>query len=209
MSWPSNEWSCRSTDADEELLREAQKAPEGDLRAFEQLVQRYQKRVVANCRYITRDPNNAEDLAQEVLAEAFFELRSFDRTSSFAVWLQRIKITHCLDHLKKQAGRSYVGIEELDVDEFDQLKVQITAEKLAGTIGEKQLISAVLDSMSTTLRVPLVLRDMDKLSNEEVAHILGISLSATKMRVKRAREEFRERYQKMYRQALLRQPNEG
>jgi RNA polymerase sigma-70 factor, ECF subfamily len=197
MSCPSNESSRRSADPDEELSREARKAPEGDLRAFEQLILRHQKRVVANCRYITRDPNNAEDLAQEVLVKAFFELRSSDGASSFAAWLQGIKINHCLAHLKKQAGRSYVGIEEPDVEEFDQLKVQVTAENLAGTISDKQLISAVLDSMSSTLRIPLLLRDMDKLSYEEVARLLGISLSATKMRIKRAREEFRERYQKM------------
>jgi RNA polymerase sigma-70 factor, ECF subfamily len=208
MSWPSNESSRRSADPDEELSREAREAPEGDLRAFEQLILRHQRRVVANCRYIARDPNNAEDLAQEVLVKAFFELRSFDGTSSFAAWLQRIKINHCLAHLKKHAGRSYVGIEEPDADEFDQLKVQVTSESLAGTISDKQLISAVLDSMSSTLRIPLLLRDMDGLSYEEVARLLGISLSATKMRIKRAREEFRERYQKCQLQALLRGQNE-
>jgi RNA polymerase sigma-70 factor, ECF subfamily len=209
MSWPSNESSRRSADPDEELSREARKAPEGDLRAFEQLILRHQRRVVANCRYITRDPNNAEDLAQEVLVKAFFELRSFDGTSSFAAWLQGIKINHCLAHLKKRAGRSYVGIEEPDVDEFDELKVHVTAENLAGTISDKRLISAVLDSMSSTLRIPLLLRDMDKLSYEEITRLLGISLSATKMRIKRAREEFRERYQKMSAAGTSTRANEG
>ena len=133
-----------SSDSDEELLQQARKAPEGDLRAFEKLVLRYQRRVVANCRYITRDPNNAEDLAQEVLVKAFFGLRGFEGRSSFGGWLQRIKINHCLNHLKKQAGRSYVGIEEPEVDEFDQLKVQATAEQLAGAISDRQLISGFL-----------------------------------------------------------------
>lgn len=186
-----------SSDPDEELLQQARKAPEGDLRAFEDLILRYQRRVVANCRYITRDANNAEDLAQEVLVKAFFGLRGFEGRSSFWGWLQRIKVNHCLNHLKKQAGRSYVGIEEPEVDEFDQLKVQATAEQLAGAISDRQLISAILDSMSSTLRIPLVLCDMDELSYEEVAQSLGISLSAAKMRIKRGREEFRERYQKV------------
>jgi RNA polymerase sigma-70 factor (ECF subfamily) len=197
MSQPPKEWLPGTPDPDEELLREARRAPEGDLRAFEQLILRYQKRVVTNCRYITRDPNNAEDLAQEVLAKAFFELRRFDERSSFADWLQRIKIKHCLAYLKKHSGRSYVGIEETDVDEFDQLKVQDAAENRAGTTSDKQLISAVLDSMSGTLRIPLLLCDMDGLSYEQVARFLEISLSATKMRIKRAREEFREQYRKM------------
>ena len=68
MSHPPNEpFDFSGADPDLVLLREARQAPEGDLRAFEQLVLRYQRRVVANCRYITREPNNAEDLAQEVL----------------------------------------------------------------------------------------------------------------------------------------------
>jgi RNA polymerase sigma-70 factor (ECF subfamily) len=194
----SHKWSESSlTDSDEELLQQVREAPEGDLRAFEKLVLRHQRRVVANCRYITRDQNNAEDLAQEVLVKAFFGLRGFEGRSSFGSWLQRIKVNHCLNYLKKQAGRSYVGVEERDVEEFDQLQVRATAEQQAGAISDRQLISEVLDSMSNTLRIPLILCDMDELSYEEVAQSLHISLSATKMRVKRAREEFRERYEKM------------
>lgn len=194
----SQEWSGASlADPDEKLLQQAREAPDGDLRAFEKLVLRHQRRVVANCRYITRDPNNAEDLAQEVLVKAFFGLRGFEGRSTFGSWLQRIKINHCLNYLKKQAGRSYVGVEERDVEEFDQLKVHATAEQQAGAISDRQLISQILDSMSNTLRIPLLLCDMDEFSYEEVAQSLHISLSAAKMRIKRAREEFRERYEKM------------
>jgi RNA polymerase sigma-70 factor, ECF subfamily len=196
MNCPSDEWSVPSdADPDDELLQEARRAPEGDLRAFEKLVLRYQRRVVANCRYITRDQNNAEDLAQEVLVKVFFGLRGFEGRSSFAGWLQRIKINHCLDHLRKHS-QSFVGIEDEQVQEFDQLKDQTTADKLAETISDQQLIGEVLDSLPSTLRIPLLLCDMDELSYEEVAQSLGISLSAAKMRVKRGREVFRERYQK-------------
>src|SRR3984885_7891128 len=195
MNRPSNEWSRLSApDRDEDLLEEALKAPEGDLRAFERLVLRYQRRVVANCRYITRDPNNAEDLAQEVLVKVFFGLRGFEGRSSFGGWLNRIKINHCLDHLRRQSSRSFVGIEEQNVNEFDQLKDLATAEKLAEAISDQQRIAKVLDSLPSSLRVPLILCDMDGLTYEEVAHALGISLSATKMRIKRAREIFRDQY---------------
>jgi RNA polymerase sigma-70 factor, ECF subfamily len=198
MSRPSDERSPLSAaDPDELLLQEARKAPEGDLRAFEQLVLRYQGRVVANCRFITHDQNNAEDLAQEVLVKAFFGLPRFEGRSSFAGWLQRIKVNHCLDHLKKQGARSFVGIEEENVNALDQLKVPVTAGELAEAISDQQLISEVLDSMPDTFRIPLLLRDMDGLSYEEVAQSVGISLPATKMRIKRAREAFREQYQRV------------
>jgi len=58
---------------------------EGDLRPFEQLMLRYQKRVIANCRYITHDTNNAEDLAQEVMVKVFFAINSFEGKSSLSI----------------------------------------------------------------------------------------------------------------------------
>jgi RNA polymerase sigma-70 factor, ECF subfamily len=197
MNGISDHRSASPADSDEALLLLALQAPEGDLRAFEALALRYQRRVVANCRCITRDPNNAEDLAQEVLVKAFFGLRGFERKSSFAHWLQRIKINHCLNHLKKHKDHAFVDLGDPDADEFEELKVKVTAEQLAGAIGERQMISAVLDSMPSTLRIPLVLCDMDELSYEEVAQALGIGLSAAKMRIKRARDDFRTRYEKV------------
>jgi RNA polymerase sigma-70 factor, ECF subfamily len=56
------------------------------------------------------------------------------------------------------------------------------------------LIVSVLDAMTDTLRIPLMLRDADGLSYEEIADQLGVGLSAVKMRIKRAREEFRRRF---------------
>ena len=64
-------------------------------------------------------------------------------------------------------------------------------------MADRQMISAVLDSMASTLRIALVLCDMDELSYEEVAQSLGIGLSAAKMRIKRARDDFRARYEKV------------
>lgn len=182
-------------DPDGDLVRQARQAPEGDLRAFEQLVQRYQGRMVANCRHITRDPNNAEDLAQEVIVKAYFGLGRFEGKSSFRHWLQRIKINHCLNHLRRQEGRTHVDIEDPETAESEHLQVPAVAQRQAESHSERQQIAKILDSMSETLRVPLILCDMDELSYEEVAQTLGISLSATKMRIKRAREEFRSRYE--------------
>lgn len=182
-------------DTDEDLVSRAQFAADGDLRAFEELVLRYQGQVVANCRYITRDSNNAEDLAQEVMVKAFFGLRSFERRSTFGYWLKRIKAHHCVNYMKKESARTYISVEEPEADGLEELTVPATAEQFAEEISDRYLIGAVLDSMSNSLRVPLVLCDMDGFSYEEVAQSLGIGLSATKMRIKRAREEFRRRFQ--------------
>jgi RNA polymerase sigma-70 factor (ECF subfamily) len=191
----AEETEVQPDDRDAELLAEARNAPPGDLRAFEQLIQHYQKRILADCRYMTRNDGISEDLAQEVFVKAYFGLSRFEGRSTFRHWLQRIKVHHCLNYLKKQAGKSGVAIDEGAVEEYGELQVAPTADRNLESMNQRQRISAILDSLPTTLRIPLIMRDMDELSYEEVANALNIGLSAVKMRIKRAREEFRKRYQ--------------
>ena len=182
-------------DQDAELVQSARAAREGDFRAFEQLVEQHQRRIFADCRYLTRDEANAEDLAQEVFVKAFFGLRSFEGKSSFRHWLQRIKVHHCLNHIKKSAGKDRLSIEDEGIEEYDELHVPAVAHQGIEKQADRERIAAILNSMPATLRIPLVMRDMDELSYEEIAASLGIGLSAVKMRIKRAREQFRRRYE--------------
>jgi RNA polymerase sigma-70 factor (ECF subfamily) len=182
---------------DDELLENARRAPEGDYYAFEQLVQRYQRKVVANCRYLTRNPGYAEDLAQEVFVKVYFALARFEGRSSFRTWLQRIKVNHCLNFLKKQEGKVFVNAEDESVKQADELVAPPAAERAVMDRDERGRINAILDTMSDNLRIPLLMRDMDQLPYEEVAEALGIGLSAVKMRIKRGREEFRRRYREL------------
>jgi RNA polymerase sigma-70 factor, ECF subfamily len=180
---------------DEVLLRAIQEAPEGDLRAFEQLVEIYRKRIVADCRYLTRDENNAEDLAQEVFVKMFFGLRTFEGRSSFRHWLQRVKVYHCLNHIKKFEGKESLSLEG-EVEQWaESFSIPPVAFKQIEKLEEYQQIDAILSAMPKTLRIPLVMCDMDEFSYQEIAHSLNISLSSVKMRIKRAREYFRKCYQ--------------
>ncbi|MBS1877239.1 MAG: RNA polymerase sigma factor [Acidobacteria bacterium] len=187
--------SPREEDPDFPLLEQVRDSLEGDLRAFEELVRRHQSRIVADCRHMTRDDLNSEDLAQEVFVKAFFAMKGFEGRSSFRQWLQRIKVHHCLNHLKRRGSKPGTPIDDAAVEQHHELQVSPVAERRYEQLGERERIAAVLNSMSTTLRVPLIMADMDELSFAEIASALGIGLSAAKMRVKRAREEFRRKYE--------------
>jgi RNA polymerase sigma-70 factor (ECF subfamily) len=187
--------------SDEALVEQARLAPEGDRRAFEVLVERHQRKILANCRYLSRSPDDAEDLAQEVFIKAFFNLRRYEGRSLFRTWLQRIKVNHCLNFLKKREGKTFVDVEDPARHHAEELRVEPDAERGADAQGERQRITQVLDSLSDTLRVALVMRDLDGMSYQEIAEALGIGLSAAKMRIKRAREEFRRLYEQMARSA--------
>jgi hypothetical protein len=93
-----------------------------------------------------------------------------------------------LNHLKhaKEPGLSL----DQAMDGVEQTRVPAIADKRIEAAEERQKIEDILNSMSPTLRIPLVMRDMDELSYEEIAAALGVRLSAVKMRIKRAREQF-------------------
>lgn len=180
---------------DEALVREALAAPDGDTRAFAELVRRHQAAVMANCRYLTRSADDAEDLAQEVFVKAFFKLDSFEERARFGTWLQRIKVNHCLNFLRSKKGKSFVDANEPELE--PQLRVDEHPGSEAEVAAERARIRAVLDSMPDSLRVPLVLCDVDGLSYKEIQDELGLGLSAVKMRISRARDEFRRRWDKV------------
>lgn len=182
-------------DEDLTLVERILEAPDGDTRAFEDLVQRHSKTVVANCRYITRSSIDAEDLAQDVFVKVYFAIRSFERRSKFRSWLQRIKVNHCLNHLKKTEGRYFQDIDDAAAVDPGALSTEPRVWRRIEAAYERERIGQTLDELTDTLRIPLILRDMDEMSYQEIADLLGVGLSAVKMRIKRARQEFRQHYQ--------------
>lgn len=184
-----------SVPQDESLVREALQAADGDTHAFAELVRRHQAAVLANCRYLTRSPDDAEDLAQEVFVKAFFKLESFEERARFGTWLQRIKVNHCLNFLRGRKGRAFVDANEPDVEPELRAPDDPSADADAALLRER--IRAVLDSLPDSLRVPLVLCDVDGLTYKEIQDQLGLGLSAVKMRIARGREEFRRRWQRI------------
>jgi RNA polymerase sigma-70 factor (ECF subfamily) len=179
---------------DEELVEVAREASGGDLRAYDLLVRRWQERILANCRFLTRSPEDSEDLAQEVFVKAFFHLRRFEGRSSFGTWIRRIKVNHCLNFIRARKGRTFLDADDEAISSHEALRVDADGLRRAENLDRREAIRTVLDTLPDTLRIPLLLRDLDGMAYQEIADELGIGLSATKMRIKRAREQFREQY---------------
>lgn len=179
---------------DDELVDQARRALPGDHRAFEELVRRHQGRVLANCRYVSGSPDDAQDLAQEVFVKVYYALAKFEGRSQFKSWLHRVKTNHCLNFLRKNKGVHFLAEDIHDLEPGLELQTPASAERRAIVRSEAEHIRAVLDEMPEKLRIALVLRDLDGFAYEEISEMLDIKLSATKMRIKRAREEFRRRF---------------
>ncbi len=180
--------------SDEQLVERAKTAVQGDLRAFDELVRRHQAKVQTNARYLTGSADDALDLSQDVFVKAFFHLKRFEGRSSFGTWVQRIKVNHCLNHIRKQKDKTFVDVEDPVLEAEQPLHSNARTDAGVEADDSRERIGRTLARMADTLRVPLLMRDLDGMSYQEIADELGVSLSAVKMRIKRAREEFRQLY---------------
>jgi RNA polymerase sigma-70 factor (ECF subfamily) len=123
-----------------------------------------------------------------VFVKAYFGLARFEGRSSFETWLKRIKSNHCVNFVTKKRIKT-VDVEPGVAEAAASRPAE--AERNLERQDTRTRVGAVLLEMTETLRIPLVLRDMDGMTYEEIAEQLGLGLSAVKMRIKRGREEFR------------------
>lgn len=162
-----------------------------DLRPFEELVRRHEGQVLANCRHLSGSADDAQDLAQEVFVKVFFGLPRFRGEARFGAWVQRIKVNHCLNFLRRQRRGGFVDVEDPVHQSEPLLQVPPAAEAQAEARDRRRRIAAALDQLPDSLRIPLIMCDLDELSYQEIADELNLGLSAVKMRIKRGRERFR------------------
>jgi RNA polymerase sigma-70 factor, ECF subfamily len=168
-----------------------QRFKSGNVSAFEELLRRYQDRVYNLCRHMVDDRDDARDAAQDVFIKAFRALKSYKPDAGFYTWIYRIAVNTCLDFKKKRQ------VPPLDVELMDSFPSggpfpeEVYESKEAGRI-----IEAALQRLPKKLRAAIVLREMEGLSYEETASVLGISTGTVKSRIARAREQLRGFLQK-------------
>lgn len=181
---------------DDDLVQGTLSALPGDTRAFDELVRRHQGHIRANCRFIVEDPESSKDLAQEVFVKAYFGLGSFQGRSSFRTWLRRIKVNQCLSFLESPRSRKNLRLHESRPEDDPALRVPSVAQKRVESKEIRDRVTRTLDRIPELLRIPLVLRDMDGFSYQEITDLLGIGLSAVKMRISRGRKAFRDAWER-------------
>lgn len=175
------------------LVRLAQLADPSDSRPFEELVRRYEAKVLANCRYLTGSADEAEDLAQEVFVRVYFSLRRFEGRSQFSTWLFRIKVNLCLNHLRsRRAQGRTVTLDDVELDTPDALQVDDPIDLALAEADTRHRVREAMKALPDTLRVPLVMRELDEMTYDEIAAQLGLKLSAVKMRIARGRQRLKD-----------------
>ncbi len=156
-------------------------------KAFEQLVGAYKDMIYTLCYRMTGNAGDAEDLLQEILTKLFLGLNKFEGRSAFSSWLYRVAYNHCLNFLasRREERRKTDPLPERDVFRDPATETSAADERT----------QAVLDSLPPEERSLLVMRFVMDLDVKEISSILGIGLSATKMRLLRTRETFKRLFE--------------
>ncbi len=188
-------------------------AQKGDDQAFTQLVEAYQKPVYNLCYRMLGEPESAEDAAQETFLRAYQHLDRYDAKRSFATWLLSIAAHYCIDRLRRRKF-SMFSIDEEDEDgmSFDLPDADApNPERESIRKEEKDKLHGILASLDETDRAAIVMRYWHDASEVEIAESLGLTVSAVKSRLHRARLALGKRWEESAVQPsrLERRPHES
>ncbi len=173
---------------DQELVEKAQ---QGDKKAFNLLVVRYQNRVAGLLtRYVSRD--DIPDIVQESFIKAYRSLASFRGESAFYTWLYRIAVNTAKNHLTALGRRPpKEDILAEDAESYDagtQLRETDTPENLVLSNELKRVVFETIENLPEELKMAITLREIEGLSYEEIAEVMSCPVGTVRSRIFRARE---------------------
>lgn len=178
--------------AEEKAL--VQRARQGDLTAYDDLVRRYQERIYATVYHMTSNHEDANDLAQEAFIKAYQALKSFKGGSSFYTWVYRIAVNKTINFLKQRKNRSQLSLNDLDVNaEHDPDLVALISDKTprreVNLIELQEKLNEAMQKLSEPHRLVVTLHDIQGMSHEEIAEIAECNIGTVRSRLFYARQQ--------------------
>ncbi len=174
---------------DKELIR---RSKDGDKRAFDLLVLKYQYKVIGLVGRYVKDSHEAMDVSQEIFIKAYRALDNFRGASQFYTWLYRIAINTAKNHLVAKARRPPdVDIAPDDEGDYGQADVMADVDTPVNLLVRDQLqekVFATLERLPTDLKTALTLREFDGLSYGQIAEVMNCPVGTVRSRIFRARE---------------------
>src|SRR5437764_2992411 len=169
-----------------------EQAATGNLAAFEQLMRRTERRVLATARRILGDAADAEEATQEVFLRVYKYLHRFDRAKPFEPWLYRLTVNVCND----MASRRTRAQDRVSHEASEPTAVSVDPDAGLHRDEQRRLVQSALSSLPEKQRMAVVLRDLQGLSIAETAKAMTVSqatvrshLSAARLRLKKLIEK--------------------
>jgi RNA polymerase sigma-70 factor (ECF subfamily) len=170
----------------------------GDSTAFETLLDKYGARLLRLARRFCGSEEDARDALQDAMVSVFKSIGTFEASSMLSTWLHRIVVNACLMKLRTKKRRDEIDIEEV-MPRFQEDGHQLvpsqpwteSAQSMLERDELRALVRSSIEQLPETYRVVLQLRDIEEMSTEETAELLGITPNAVKIRLHRARQALR------------------
>ena len=185
---------------------------EGDRDAFEALVEKY-KQPVMNLVYRTLpDATEAEDLAQHVFLQVYKSAHRYEVSAKFSTWIFTIARNLCLNEIRRRSRHPADSLDEPSSENEDQPMRQIEDARTFSPPDAllqdelERMVEMALAQLPEKQRTALLLCRQQELSYEEMADVLGCSLSATKSLIHRARETLKQQLKPYLRTGVWREP---
>jgi len=179
------------------------RARAGDEAAFENLVRKYDKRVLGITAKFFRQPDVREDITQEVFIKVYQRLEAFRTGEPFMPWLTKITLNTCYDHLRQMKRRKELKLSEITDEEtawLDRQRSSLAIEAFKSE-GEREnaadLAEKVLGTLAPDDQMVLLLYERDGLSTAEIAQVMGWSRANVKVRLFRARRALRRTLERL------------
>lgn len=179
------------------------RAREGDVKAFSDLVSKYERKIYRLAKHITQHDEDAEDVLQETFLKAYEHFGEFQGNSKFYTWIVRIAVNESLMKLRKRKSDRTVSMDE-SIDTGEETVVREIAvweenpEQRYSREEVRQILDEAIGSLKPSFRTVFLLRDVEELSTEETAETLGLSIPAVKSRLLRARLQLREKLTRFF-----------
>ncbi|MET0333142.1 MAG: RNA polymerase sigma factor RpoE [Rhizobacter sp.] len=187
-----------STDADAPLI---ERVKQGDVKAFEMLVVKYQRRIERLIGRMVRDVDLVPDIAQETFIRAYRAIPQFRGDSAFYTWLYRIAVNTAkkalVDLKRDPIVTESARASRDDDDETSRLETELSdGETPDAMLASKEIANAVnasIEALSEDLRQAITLREIEGLSYEEIAEVMNCPIGTVRSRIFRAREAIAQR----------------
>ena len=184
--------------SDREIDRQlVTRAQHGDKRAFELLVEKYQRKLARLLSRFIRDPAEVEDVTQEAFIKAYRALPAFRGDSAFYTWLYRIGINTAKNYLMAMGRRAPTSTEvEADeaegFEEGEQLRDINTPESMLLSNEIAKTVNATIEGLPEELRTAIQMREIEGMSYEDIAKAMDCPIGTVRSRIFRAREAIAE-----------------
>jgi RNA polymerase sigma factor (sigma-70 family) len=183
----------RKLEADEDLAV-VRRVQAGDVAAFDLLVTKYRERVLGVVYNMTSNREDAADLSQDAFIKAFQSIQRFQGQSSFFTWLYRIAVNSTLSHLRKNRLRSFFSLESIREEDpvskevVDALTDKTGAGRETFVRELQEKLNDAMQKLSINHRTVVTLFEIDGLSHQEIADVLGCSVGTVRSRLHYAKQ---------------------